>query len=612
MSARAGPPGPARGRTVGLQPLLVALVALAVLPLIAFSLWLLLLMWNTGQATARRDLEQMAGALAMAVDREIAGSIRELQRLAEFPSLSPDRFEAFHADARDLVERNPGWSNLFVTDVQARAVLNAALPIDAAPIHADLPHVLEVIRTGRPALSDIYESRRNAEPAIGVAVPVMREGAVQWVLAARLDAALLSEFIAARTDQDGRIAALADRTRRVVARSRDGARFFTQPQTPELQAAVNAQPERGSARLVTLDGVPVLAAWQSLPSGWTITVGSPTALYDGPLRRSIAILVAFGGVVFGGGVLLSLMLARRISAAVEAVAQDAGRLADGEPLPRRRAPIRQFSRLFDSLSEAGRVQREKDVAREQALAALREADRRKDEFLAMLAHELRNPLAPLRNALGLLARTAAPDVTARRALAMADRQVRQLARLVDDLLDVSRITQGKITLQQAPLEVCRTVQEAVEAMRPAIEARGQHLSLQLPAISPWIDADAVRIAQVLENLLSNATKYTDPEGTITVSLHAEAREVAIAVADTGVGLAPEQHERIFELFTQVPGHSDRTQGGLGIGLSLVRRLVALHGGNVVAHSEGPGRGSCFTVRLPRLDDAAGPPPGPAG
>jgi signal transduction histidine kinase len=186
---------------------------------------------------------------------------------------------------------------------------------------------------------------------------------------------------------------------------------------------------------------------------------------------------------------------------------------------------------------------------------------------------------------------------------MSDRQVRRLTRLVDDLLDVSRITQGKIALHREPVSIADAVGDAADAVRPSIEQRQQRLVLRLPGSAPVVLADGVRLAQVFENLLSNASKYTDPGGEIAVEVDDTDDAVRIRVRDTGVGLPPDQLERVFELFTQVASSRDRAQGGLGIGLSLVRQLVELHGGTVSASSDGPGRGACFVVTLPRAPAA---------
>ena len=245
-------------------------------------------------------------------------------------------------------------------------------------------------------------------------------------------------------------------------------------------------------------------------------------------------------------------------------------------------------------------------------SALRDADRRKDEFLAILAHELRNPLAPIRNSLHLLRMTNPHDPTARRVCVMMERQVDVMVRLVDDLLEVSRITRGTISLRKETVEAAVVVRRTVEANRALIEAAGHRLVLDLPAEPLMLDADPIRLDQVIANLLNNAAKYTDPGGEIRLAVHREGAAVAISVRDTGVGLAPEKLSNVFDLFMQVDPHGRRAQGGLGIGLTLVKRLVELHGGRVEAHSEGPGHGSEFVVRLPlAAATASHPAPDPA-
>jgi signal transduction histidine kinase len=245
-------------------------------------------------------------------------------------------------------------------------------------------------------------------------------------------------------------------------------------------------------------------------------------------------------------------------------------------------------------------------------AALREADKRKDEFLATLAHELRNPLAPLRNAVEIL-RVARdnPDMSAK-ALAMLERQLNQMVRLVDDLLDVSRITTGKLAVRKSVIELQAAVRDAIETVHPFIDSRQQTLELDVPADPIAIDADSTRLAQVFANLLHNASKYTQPGGRIKLTVETEGDTVVVRVRDTGVGLDPASIASIFEMFMQVDRSLTRVQAGLGVGLTLARRLVALHGGTLTAHSEGVGKGSEFIVRLPlagaQLADEAQPGP----
>jgi signal transduction histidine kinase/ActR/RegA family two-component response regulator len=231
--------------------------------------------------------------------------------------------------------------------------------------------------------------------------------------------------------------------------------------------------------------------------------------------------------------------------------------------------------------------------------ALRDAARRKDEFLAMLGHELRNPLAPIRNALHLMHKPGASDAVVKRAHEIIDRQIDRMARLVDDLLDVSRIVSGKIRLQDAMLELATVINHAVEGSLPFIEARGQHLVLHVPGEPLWIKGDLVRLDQVISNLLNNAAKYSDAGACLGLDVLVSEQWVSVRVQDNGCGITPEFLPRVFDLFSQGDHSLARTQGGLGLGLTLVKRLVEMHGGHVEVHSEGPGHGSEFLVHLPR-------------
>ena len=232
--------------------------------------------------------------------------------------------------------------------------------------------------------------------------------------------------------------------------------------------------------------------------------------------------------------------------------------------------------------------------------SLQTADRRKDEFLATLAHELRNPLAPIRNAVQILTKRGGDPAIVAQSCEVLDRQVRQIVRLMDDLLDVSRVGRGKITLQKAPIDVAQVVSAAVETSRPLIEARHHKLTISLPESPLLVEADSARMSQVISNLLDNAAKYTDDGGRIDLIAELVNGEMRLRVRDNGIGVAPEKLPHVFEMFAQVESATKRSQGGLGIGLTLARRLVEMHGGKIEAYSDGLGKGSEFVVRLPAL------------
>ena len=255
-----------------------------------------------------------------------------------------------------------------------------------------------------------------------------------------------------------------------------------------------------------------------------------------------------------------------------------------------------FTGIVRDITERKQLEREL----RQRLADLAEADRQKNEFLAMLAHELRNPLAPMRNALHLMKMPGADGNVVKMSRDVMERQLHQLVRLVDDLLDVSRIIRGRIDLRREPVDLSVAVARAVETAQPVVDAHGHHLSVSLPDPPVLVEADPMRLAQVIANLLTNAAKYTEKAGQIFLGVAREGDEAVIRVCDTGLGISAAFLPHVFDLFSQGDRSLARSQGGLGIGLTLVRRLVEMHGGSVSAASEGAGRGSEFTVRLPAL------------
>jgi signal transduction histidine kinase/ActR/RegA family two-component response regulator len=251
-----------------------------------------------------------------------------------------------------------------------------------------------------------------------------------------------------------------------------------------------------------------------------------------------------------------------------------------------------------------RKQKEQAELESQVLADM---NRRKDEFLAMLSHELRNPLAPISTAVELLRREDSSEAIRRQAMAILGRQVSHLTRLVDDLLEVSRISTGRIRLQEERIEIRPVVERAVDAVRPLIHECQHEFTQSLADEAIWVNADAARLEQVIVNLLTNAAKYTNAGGEIRLTLQREGDEAVLRIADSGVGIEPELLPAVFDLFTQAERSLDRSQGGLGVGLTIVQRVVELHGGKVTAYSAGLGEGSEFVVRLPLAEKVNGVP-----
>lgn len=348
------------------------------------------------------------------------------------------------------------------------------------------------------------------------------------------------------------------------------------------------------------------------------------ATYDlaGRLQGYVVILA---GVMLGSlavATVISLRLQRSVSGPVLAVTDVARKVIEDRDFTLRaeKTTDDEIGVLVDSfntmLGEVGRTTealeatnqrlRKETDERRSAEAALRLADRRKDEFLATLAHELRNPLAPMVNALTMLSSLDAEPAVRQRAEGIIRRQLTHLVRLVDDLLDVSRITRGKLTVDAEPVDLASVVANAVDTVQPLMESQRHELAVSLPERPVYLHADSVRLSQVLSNLLNNAAKYTDPGGHIEVAAEVGRGQVRITVKDNGAGIAEDTMPTIFQMFTQGDNSLDRKQGGLGVGLALTRRLVELHGGRIEAHSPGAGRGTTFVLTLPTIE-----PPSPA-
>jgi len=276
----------------------------------------------------------------------------------------------------------------------------------------------------------------------------------------------------------------------------------------------------------------------------------------------------------------------------------AGREVGGSASMRRRAePEAQVERLTEERDRARAALQSALHERDRAHAALQDAERRKDELLAVLAHELRNPLSPIRSAVQIMRMAEGDQATTAAARTIIERQLKHLVRLIDDLMDVSRITRGKLELRTERIDLAAVLRIAVEINRPLLESRQQHLTIALPEEALVVEADTTRLAQVFANLLNNGAKYSDAGAEIRINATREDARVSVRVRDHGIGIPRDMLERIFDMFTQVDRPQSSPHDGLGVGLTLVKRLVELHSGSVYAESDGPGLGSCFTVRL---------------
>jgi signal transduction histidine kinase/ActR/RegA family two-component response regulator len=595
-----------RGRPLRFRLFLLA--ASGLLPLAIVAAAMLGYLAGERQRDAKETALAVSRALATAVDSELRATVGALHSLALSDDLQPQGLREFHALA-GRVSSSLGWRTVVLADAQGQVLFSSAQPMGAAsPVPVDPESMQRAITRRQPVVGSVTTGARNAGPAFAVRLPVLRQGELHYVLSAVIPvehilAVLLRQYLPSTS-----VVTVLDQNLNRVARSRPNPALRP---SPSLQALLQSGGAEGVGPTITLEGMRSHTGFSRLQNwGWVVATGISAEDGDSGLYGVL-------GAV-GAGLLASLALAafmawffsRDVIEPIETLKGAAGALGRGETVRTGPLGIAELEDVGEALelasAERDRAARERETLLARATEALQraeEAGRSKDEFLAMLGHELRNPLAPMATALHLMARKG--DAATRSEREVMERQVAHMKRLVDDLLDVSRITGKRMEMRMQPLRLADLVGHAAQAVQPVLGLRRLDLAIDDDARLLWVSGDEVRLGQVLNNLLGNAIKFTGPEGRITLSLR-RARDGygEIAVVDTGFGMPAEVLEHVFDLFYQAPQGADRSRGGLGLGLAIVRSLVEMHGGTVQAESAGDGRGSAFTLRLPTIEPPA--------
>jgi signal transduction histidine kinase len=543
-------------------------------------------------------------ALLSAVDAELKSTIASLDALASSPRLARGDFQAMREESTELLGRRPSWLNVIITDADKQYV-NARVPGDEPlPAVSSRELVEETLRTGKPVIGEIVFAPLLERYAVAVLVPYARKGRPQFVITAVIQPeyflGMLDPLEMQKSSTNG-IIGIFDRKSNVVARSFNQKTRVGKPASETLLRMLDKGIDRGSQETSTLEGVRVYTVWRrSAYSRWTAAVGIPMSTIDGPVIRSYGVLGA--AVVFSVllGLLAANLVGRTIVTPMSELEASAARVGRGEPPGMPTTRLAEVQRVGAALARAHEERTASFQREHEARIAAEAASKAKDEFLAMLGHELRNPLAAITNATHLIERQKPTlDPNAATATGIIARQARHLTRLTDDLLDAGRVILGKISLARAPLDLAAAVTAVFEGMRSTGRIGDHQFDLSID--HTWVYADPTRVDQIVGNLLTNAVKYTPAGGRIAVATRREGAQSVLVVSDTGIGLEAALLPRAFELFVQGERALDRAQGGLGIGLTLVRRLTELHGGTVLAESEGRGRGATFTVRLPAIE-----------
>jgi signal transduction histidine kinase len=586
------------------------LVAAALLPLLVFSAALTGFLWyQQREALELRYLERVR-AMTLALDTEIDAAIRALQTLGRSPRLESDPLENSAKRMRRFLLAQPLWAAVAVGDAEWKDVAGVARGQDGVIVTGMDPQLLERVRsTGLPAVSKLVRSP-SGRYETQIVVPMLKDGVLERLLQATVDQGAWLRFMSQYPIGPGATLTLLDQDGTIIARTLNNERWVGKLAGPELVRRSREMVE-GAYRSTGLEGQSFVTSHaRSVRWGWTVATGVPIEVIEDVLRGSTWALA--GGALLSGALAFALafVVGRRIERPITALGGAARSLAAGEAQPALARSsvkeVRSVERAFEE-SHARLLERQQALnaalAREQqARHEAEQANRAKDEFLAMLGHELRNPLNAIAGASGVLAHDGASAEHAARARDVIQRQVSSLRELVDELLDVARVTSGKIVLNRHPLDLGALVRGIVSVMGSAGRLGRHRVETQVDPV--WVSGDETRLEQVVANLLDNAAKYTPAGGRIRVRVRPEGEDAVLEVEDSGVGIAPELLPRVFELFTQGERTLDRAQGGLGLGLALVRRLVELHGGGVTAHSGGVGHGARFVVRLPRVDAPA--------
>jgi signal transduction histidine kinase/ActR/RegA family two-component response regulator len=586
---------------------LFVLTAAGILPLALMAgIGLYVLARQQEHQTEQVGLE-LARSVANAIDSELRSSTSVLEALATSPRLDGENLSGFVERARRVIQPRPHWVAIQLADPDGTPLVDtrAAGAGGLTPVQ-ERESFDRVVRMRTPAVGNLTRHPRE-DWAFAVRAPVLRGDEVKYVLTALVKPAAIRDVLTRQQVPGDWVISIVDARGQRVARSRAHEENLGGRLSETVQRVVDAGGAEGFGLAYTLEGEHIFTPYSRLPSsGWVAVLGIPTALVDAAAHRSLA--------VYGGGVLLSILLgtiaALRVARSI--TRPIAGLRAAAEALGRREVPappatsileIREMGAALRSAAEeltASDAERETLLRKErQAREAAESADRAKEEFMAVLSHELRTPLNAVYGWARMLhagqIRDEALAARAREAIVRnADAQIQ----LIDDLLDLSRITSGKMRLEVRPVELPGVLRAALDAVRPAADAKNIRLQTMLELDAGPVAGDPARLQQVVWNLLMNAVKFTPAGGEVQLRLQRASGHAEIVVSDTGQGISPEMLPHVFERFRQADSSSTRSHGGLGLGLALVKHLVELHGGTVVAQSDGVGRGATFVVALP--------------
>jgi len=592
--------------------LLLMLVAIIV-PVACLSMLGLSMLLRFEQESRFRSIEEVAKSTSLLIDGEIAAAEASLRTIAYSHDLQTDQFERLHTLLSATTTSPLTWT--LVADYDGNGVINTLVPYGTPLTRRSGDWAARIYDQQKTKVGGYFIGTRSKRGVVSVNVPAPTAAGKRYVVAQIFDPHYFNKVFSRNTLQDSWIVGVFDADGISIARNRQPEKMVGGKVRPELFEASRRERE-GIVRHLTRDGVEVYDTFvRSELTGWTVAVGVPVAEIEAAARATFWLSATALLVVLGGAVGIAVFFGHRIDKSLRNATLAAHALALGRVTPARRSQLNEVNVLLEELQRSSQslvqesaarqgLERERERLLDSERAARKQAEAQseaKDHFISMLSHELRNPLAAISAALSVIRLPSMPAAKTDKAWEIATRQLRHLTRMVEDLLDVRRVLSGKVVLEKARVNVGAVVRFCCDSRIMATAATSSSHEWDIQTEDAWVVGDKTRLEQVLDNLLVNAIKYS-PEGSrISVRNTTLDGMAVIEVLDHGVGMEAEVLPTIFESLVQGPTTIDRSLGGLGLGLSIAKGLVELHGGTIAARSEGVGMGSTFVVRLPLAD-----------
>jgi signal transduction histidine kinase/CheY-like chemotaxis protein len=586
-----------------------------VLPVAVFCGIALTMLQDAQHHSAIKRIEESASLTAQVIDADIYRAQSVLRVLANSHALATGDMAAFYEEARSASAGPGGWIILY--DVNGQQLINTRRPFgDVLPVRPDPELVTSMLASGQGQVSNMRWGSALKNHFVMAETPIAAADGKRYVIGQAFSPAYFAHSFAGRAIPPTWRVAILDRSGTIIARSDRAGDFVGKRVRPQTQAVINAS-RTGVMKHQSGDDTEVYDAYtRSRLSDWSIIIGAPVSEINAAVWRSVS-LIATGLVIsLLAALTLAVIAGRHLLRFAARASEAAAALGRGDKVVATPGSgINELEGLHEAMREASarlqgeiasRAAAENErntllVLEQKARARAEEQNAAKDEFLAMLGHELRNPLSAVASAVAVLDRSPDP-ATAGRARDVLRRQTDQLRKMVDDLLEVNRALMGKLTLETVPLDLAAIVRTCIDTLQAGGRTAG--FEVQVDAVPSVVNADPARIQQVIDNILDNAVKYSPQGGLLQVSLRHVGDEVELRVSDAGQGISAQLLPTVFDIFVQGSQPLQRASGGLGIGLSLVRRLVEMHGGVVRIDSAGAGQGATVTIRLPRLPETA--------